>query len=131
MDDGKATPEQMAAMGVTDPGDPDAETVTKEYTREQFEHSFRAITSMFHALTKLDLREIQRWVMIVASADTLGVELTQKQIDGRARVIALLDNLEVFKDTMRVTGIPPRVPMNVDPNQQPMTPNAAVPSVKR
>jgi hypothetical protein len=115
---------------VTDPPG-EEETTTREYTREQFEHGFRGITSMFHALKKLDLRELQRWVMIVASPGTLGVELNEKQIEGRARVIQLIDNLQTFKETMKVTGIPKRIPMNVDPNQQPQTPNAAVPSVKQ
>jgi hypothetical protein len=119
----------MDELVINPPAEDEGKT-TQEYTREQFESGFRAVNSMFWALRKLDIKELQRWVMIVASGETLGIELNEKQIDGRARVIQLLENLETFKESMKVTGIPPRIPMNVDPNQRPMTPNAAVPSVK-
>lgn len=100
------------------------------YTRAQFEHAFRSVTQMLHAVSYLDLNEIQRWVMLVATSEEIGMELTQAQIEGRARVITLLDNLKVFKETLRETGIPPVPAMEVDPNKQPMTPGSAIPSAK-
>lgn len=100
------------------------------YTRAQFEHAFRSMTQMCHAVAYLDMKEIQRWVMLVASAEETGMDLTQAQIEGRARVIQLLENLDTFKDTLRVTGIPPVPELQVDPNQQPPTPNSAVPSAR-
>lgn len=102
----------------------------QEYTRAQFEHAFRSVTQMLHAVSYLNLPEIQRWVMLVTDSDSLGVELTQKQLDGRANVLRLLDNLQAFKETLSETGIPPVPPMQVQPGDQ-HTPNSELPSARR
>jgi len=101
------------------------------YNRAQFEHAFRSITQMVHAVGFLDIKEIQRWVMVVTDpAETKGAKLTEAQLEGRTRVLALLDNLNTFKETLKVTGVPPVPPMQVNPNQNPPTPNSEVPRAK-
>jgi hypothetical protein len=107
-----------------DSGKAQTEKVT-EYTRAQFEGAYRSVVQMVHAVGYIDIPEVQRWIMIVTQEDSeaQGKELTQKQIEGRARCLKMFDNLQTFKKTLQETGVPPVPPMvakggGVKPSEQ-------------
>lgn len=84
-----------------------------EYTRAQFEGAYRSVVQMVHAVGYIDIPEVQRWIMIVTQEDSeaQGKELTEAQIEGRARCLKMFDNLQAFKQTLMETGVPPVPPL--------------------
>ena len=86
-----------------------------QYERAQFEGSYRSLVQMTHAVGYIDIEEVKRWVMKITDEDSAeaGTPLTDSQKEGRTRVLALFDNMQIFKDSLQVTGVPPVPPMNV------------------
>ena len=86
-----------------------------QYERAQFEAAYRSLVQMTHAVGYIDVPEIQRWVMKITDEDSeaAGTPLTDAQKEGRTRVMALFDNMQIFKESLQVTGVPPVPPMDV------------------
>lgn len=85
------------------------------YSRAQFEMAYRAICQMCHGLKHMNIQEVKRWVVQITDQEAL----TQEQEDGRSRTLSLLDNLNQFRESMKVTGIPPVPEVRLDPRQDP------------
>ena len=97
------------------------DTEKAEYTRAQFEGAYRSLVQMIHAVGYIEIPEVQRWILKVTEEDSAerGVDLTKEQLDGRARVLKLFDNMQVFKETLQETGVPPVPPVNVQGSGRP------------
>jgi hypothetical protein len=108
----------------------------RKYNAAEAEQAFRSIIQMCHAAALLNLGEIKRWIMIWTDEEeaskVAGEEIVwnEKQLESRVRVLKILDNLADFRDTLKETGVPPVPQQKIRP-EQPRTPNAELPTVKR